>query len=121
MTKEQRPTAAEQIGGAMFQFAEVAGRAAAEWAERMHSAFEQLGEVASRPEIRAMIERAQAARTAHQSCHCLCGKAHPDDKGICDGEGVTTRHFNSPGIGPVDVPLCAPCAVAYGVRDMAQP
>jgi hypothetical protein len=52
-----------------------------------------------------------------RACHCLCGKAHPDDPGICEVfEPVTTRHFDTPLLGPVDVPLCAPCAAAQGIE-----
>lgn len=46
------------------------------------------------------------------NCHCLCGKQHPDSMGICDNHAVTTRRFESALLGPVDVPLCAPCAAA---------
>jgi hypothetical protein len=42
---------------------------------------------------------------------------HPDDPGICDvAEPVTSRRYDLPAYGPVDVPLCAPCAVAQGIR-----
>jgi hypothetical protein len=41
---------------------------------------------------------------------------HPGDPGICEVlQPVTARHYDS-AYGPVDVPLCAPCAVAQGVR-----
>ena len=46
-------------------------------------------------------------------CHCLCQVAHPGRAGICQAEAaVTTRRFVTVLLGPVDVPLCAPCAAA---------
>jgi len=59
-----------------------------------------------------VAQLAEAARRHRQRCLCLCGRSHPADTGVCDGEMVTTRHYDSPGVGPVDVPLCAPCATA---------
>jgi hypothetical protein len=34
-------------------------------------------------------------------------------------EAVTTRHFDSPTVGPVDVPICAPCAAAQFLAELA--
>jgi hypothetical protein len=34
---------------------------------------------------------------------------------VCDGTAVMTRR-----LGDVEVPLCAPCAVAQGVAEMAR-
>jgi hypothetical protein len=53
-------------------------------------------------------------------CHCLCGVRHPGDRGICDGEGVTTRRFITETFGAVDVPLCAPCAVAQDITELRE-
>ncbi len=86
------------------------GRAMAEWAERVRPAFEALASALSRPEVRAAIERAQAA-PRRQPCWCLCGAAHPGEQGICDGQG-TIRQVESPGLGPVYVAYCGPCAAA---------
>jgi hypothetical protein len=61
---------------------------------------------------------ADAARRHRQRCLCLCGRAHPADKGVCDGEMVTTRHYDTELTGPVDVPLCAPCAAAQFLTEM---
>src|SRR6202035_1576614 len=46
------------------------------------------------------------------ACQCLCATAHPQDKGVCDGGAILTRRLDG-----VDVPLCAPCAVAQGVAE----
>jgi hypothetical protein len=68
------------------------------------------------PALRAAIEAGRAAVTGDwRNCRCQCGTAHPDDMGVCDGRAVLTRRLNA-----VDVPLCAPCAVAQGVAEMPQ-
>ena len=40
------------------------------------------------------------------------------DVGVCDNDAVITRRFAAGLGGEVDVPLCAPCAVAQGVAEM---
>lgn len=97
------------------QCMEAAGQAIAEWAERMRPAFEQLTEIARNPEVAAAFERVPNP-AGGLACFCLCTR-HPDDKGVCDGEAVTTREFISGAFGPVHVPLCAPCAVAQGISE----
>jgi hypothetical protein len=91
---------------------EAATAAVGEWAERVGAAtsdaFDKLD-----PAVRAAIEAGRAALTGWQNCHCPCATAHPDDKGVCDHRAVMTRR-----LGSVNVPLCAPCAVAQGVAEM---
>jgi hypothetical protein len=97
------------------------GRVASEWLEQWRPVINALAEFASRPEVRAAVEQAQARRLLReaQPCHCLCGKMHPADKGICCfSDAVTTRRFATAALGPVEVPLCAPCLVAQGFADL---
>jgi hypothetical protein len=72
------------------------------------------------PNVRAYVEALTSGESLPwpRPCHCLCVAAHPDDKGTCDMEAVTTRHFETELLGPVDVPLCAPCAVAQGIAEL---
>jgi hypothetical protein len=57
---------------------------------------------------------------ARRPCYCPCARLHPDDEGICETtRAVITRRFVSDLTGPVDVPLCAPCAVALGLAELA--
>ena len=109
MSEEPQPNIGDQIVQFINQLAEGAGRAITEWAEFV-----------SRPEVRAALERYRATGTLREMrpCHCLCGKTHPADEGICDMDAVTTRHYDTELLGPVDVPLCTPCAVAQGLRDL---
>ena len=100
------------------QFAAAWGAAAAalgEWAQRVAAATtEALGKLD--PAVRAGIEAGRAALAGDwRDCQCPCGRAHPDDMGVCDGRAVMTRQ-----LGDVGVPLCAPCAVAQGVAEMAR-
>jgi hypothetical protein len=66
------------------------------------------------PAARAAMEAARAAFGGNwRACQCPCATAHPQDEGVCDGDGVLTRR-----LGAADVHLCAPCAVAQGVAEM---
>ena len=86
-----------------------------EWAGRVTAATtEALGKLD--PAVRAAIEAGRAALAGDwNNCHCPCGTAHPDDRDVCDGRAVLTRRLDE-----VDVSLCAPCAVAQGVAEMAR-
>jgi hypothetical protein len=90
-----------------------------EWAQRVSAATnDALGKLdpAARAAFEAAIDAGRAVFAGHwHDCHCRCGTAHPDDMGVCDGRAVMTRR-----LGDVDVPLCAPCAVAQGVAEMAR-
>jgi hypothetical protein len=94
---------------------EAAGAALGEWAQRVTAATaEALGKLD--PAVRAAIDAGRAALAGDwRRCHCPCGEAHPDDIGVCDGRAVMTRQ-----LGDADVRLCAPCAVAQGVAEMAR-
>jgi hypothetical protein len=66
------------------------------------------------PAVRTAMQAGRAVFTGGwRDCHCQCGTAHPDDRGVCDGSAVLTRRM-----GEADVSLCAPCAVAQGVAEM---
>lgn len=66
------------------------------------------------PAVRAAVQAGRSALTGDWStCHCPCGSAHPDDKGVCDRRPVLKRR-----LGGTDVWLCAPCAVAQGITEM---
>lgn len=94
------------------------------WAEQNRPALEALAKASGDPRFRAYQEADRRARelfTPRRSCHCLCGKRHPADKGICEAfSAVTTRRFGSPLTGLVDVPLCAPCTAAQGIAELEE-
>jgi hypothetical protein len=59
-------------------------------------------------------QRRHGARpgAAHRHDHAAkCSAAHPGDD-VCDMEAVTTRRIGHAAGQRVDVPVCAPCAVA---------
>jgi hypothetical protein len=92
----------------------------AEWAERTAALTkESFRKLASDPAIRAVLAgwRITLIRSG-RDCECSCAQSHPDDVGICDKEAVITRRFMTDPDGDVEVPLCAPCAVAQGVAEM---
>lgn len=120
MSDEQRDPVAEMAAG-MRAFVDAFGRAAQAWLEQQRPLIEALGRLADDPAVRAYIEARKcgeiSAPEPRRPCHCFCGYSHPGDH-VCDGEGVTTRRFSSRLTGPVDVALCAPCAVAQGLAEL---
>jgi hypothetical protein len=97
------------------------GQAMTDAAERMRPALDALTDLASRPEIRAVVEHAERV-AKHRPCLCHCGRAHPDDLGICEPiDAVITRPLGSGWLSDMDiaVPVCAPCAAARAAREFA--
>jgi hypothetical protein len=94
---------------------QAAAAAMGEWRQRVAAATNEALEKLD-PAVKAAMEAGRAAFAGDwRACHCPCSTAHPDDKGVCDGNAVMTRR-----LGEADVRLCAPCAVAQGVAEMAQ-
>ena len=95
------------------------GQAVANALERMRPTFDALAEVANRPAVRAVIERAEQAMR-RKPCLCFCLRAHPVDRGICEAfDAVITGQHSSDLLGDIDVPLCAPCAAARAAHEFA--
>jgi hypothetical protein len=95
------------------------GQALTDARERMQPTLDSLAAVAKRPEVRAVIERTENA-LRRRPCLCICARAHPDDRGICEVlDAVITRRYSSGFLGNVDVPLCAPCAAAHAAREFS--
>ena len=98
----------------------IVGQALTDALERMRPAFDALAEVANRPEVRAVIERAAKAMR-RRPCLCFCQRAHPADRGVCEVfDAVITGQYSSDLLGDVDVPLCAPCAAARAAHQFAR-
>jgi hypothetical protein len=72
-------------------------------------------------EADAVLARLEAAVARHPAgkarrpCHCLCRVAHPGASWPCAGKALTSRLLVTDLLGPVDVPLCGPCALMQGV------
>jgi hypothetical protein len=95
------------------------GQAVTDALERVRPAFDALAEVANRPEVRAVIERAEKAMR-RRPCLCFCSRAHPADRGVCEAfDAVITGQYRSDLLGDIDVPLCAPCAAARAAQEFA--
>jgi hypothetical protein len=96
------------------------GQAITDALDSIRPAFDELAKAVNRPELRALIERAEKI-LRHGPCLCFCSRAHPDDRGICEIlDAVITGQHSSDLIGDVDVPLCAPCAAARAAREFAE-
>jgi hypothetical protein len=96
-----------------------AGQAMTDAFERIRPAVDALAEVANRPEVRVVIERAEKA-LRRRPCLCFCLKTHPADRGVCElFDAVITDLYSSDLLGDIDVPLCAPCAAARAARKFA--
>jgi hypothetical protein len=95
------------------------GQAMADALERIRPAFDALAEVANRPEVQAVIERAEKVMR-RRPCLCFCSRAHPADRGVCEAfDAVITGQYSSDLLGDIDVPLCAPCAAARAADEFA--
>jgi hypothetical protein len=99
---------------------EAASAVVAEWAEQTAALTrEAFHKLASDPAVRAAWESWRITVVwTRQDCGCSCATAHPGDMGVCDNHAVITRRVATGLGGEVDVPLCAPCAVAQGVAEM---
>jgi hypothetical protein len=96
------------------------GLAVSDALDRIRPAIAAVAEVANRPEVRSVVERAEKL-LRHRPCLCFCARAHPGDAGICEPfDAVITRPHNSDLLGEVDVPLCAPCAAARAAREFTR-
>ena len=84
----------------------------AAWQRELAEHFERL-----EPLGQLLLEAAQVPLDpggGHRPCWCPCGKAHPGDF-ACDMEAVTARRIGHAAGEWVDIPVCAPCAVAHAV------
>ena len=114
--REDRDT---ELADALAEVGRKVGQAITDALERIRPALDALADVASRPEVRAVFERAEKAMR-RRPCLCFCSRAHPADRGICEAfDAVITGQYSSDLLGDVDVPLCAPCAAARAARQFA--
>ena len=96
------------------------GQAMTDAFERVRPALDALAEAASRPEVRAVIERAEKAIRV-RPCFCFCSRVHPDDRGVCEMfDAVITGRYYSGLLGDVEVPVCAPCAAARAAHEFSE-
>ena len=99
---------------------QAAAAVAAEWAERTAAVTtEAFRKLTCDPAIRAVRDawRVTVAWPL-RDCECPCADSHPDDLGVCDKRAVITRTVHTRRDGGMDVPLCAPCAVAQGLAEL---
>lgn len=99
---------------------EAATAVVTEWAERTAAVtVEAFHKLTNDPAVRAVLASWRTSPIWFwRGCDCICASSHPDDTGVCDNHAVITRRLTTSLYGEVDVPLCAPCAVAQGVAEM---
>jgi len=96
------------------------GLAVTDALERIRPAIAAVTDLADRPEVRSVVERAEKL-LRHRPCLCFCARAHPADAGICEPfDAVITRPYSTDLLGEIDVPLCAPCAAARAAREFTR-
>ncbi len=91
-----------------------------EWAEQTAAVTsEAFRKLTNDPAIRAVMERWRTTVVfTRRNCECSCARSHPDDVGICDNRAVITRRVSMGLSSDLQIPLCAPCAVAQGVAEL---
>lgn len=105
------------LAEALAEAARRFGQAMTDAMERLRPALGALGDLASRPEVRAVVEGAEKTMRC-RPCLCHCTRVHPDDRGVCAVlEAVITRPHDSGWLGDWAVPVCAPCAAARAARE----
>jgi hypothetical protein len=109
-----------ELADALAEVGRKVGQAVTDAIERMRPAVDAVTGLASRPEVRAVLEQAERLMR-HRPCLCLCVKAHPTDRGICETfDAVITGQHTSDLFGDVGVPMCAPCAAARAAREFGR-
>jgi hypothetical protein len=100
---------------------DAAATVATEWVDRTAAiTAEAFHKLATDPAVRAVLESWRISPLfARRDCDCDCARTHPADVGVCDQHAVITRHLSTDATSGVDVRLCAPCAVAQGVAELA--
>jgi hypothetical protein len=110
MSDSERQDGQETLDKMMAAFT----RAMNEFAEGIRAAAELLEKIARDPRILAGLAGDRAPSNA--GCHCLCGSAHSDAVGVCDGDSVSTVRISG-----MDVPMCAPCQAARAASKLSHP
>ncbi|HXW44444.1 MAG TPA: hypothetical protein VEL03_06640 [Streptosporangiaceae bacterium] len=113
---EERDT---DLAQALAEVGRRVGQAVTDAVARVQPAIDALAEVRNRPEVAAIIDRAEKT-LRRRPCLCFCLRAHPEDHGICEiFDAVISGHSRSELFAAVDVPLCAPCAAARAARSFS--
>jgi len=118
---EQQPSIIDFTNALRAALAPVVARQM-EVVRQVHTAMRPLIEHAKQhPEVWEQWRRERDAEAQLGSCHCLCGIHREQGEGVCTGQAEpgTAVRFNSPTIGPTDVPMCRPCSKANAERRTA--
>jgi hypothetical protein len=118
MGDQPDPTPEQRIRAAVEHTVEMAGKWMEDTWNAVQSFLNGLERLGADPAVQARVRwRAEEDRAmVAPACRCVCEKVHPG-AWVCEVKAVTSiLHYPKPS-GPVDVPVCAPCAAEV----MAQP
>jgi hypothetical protein len=108
-----------QLAETLAEVGRRVGQALTDAYGHIRPAVDALHEVTNRADVRAVVEHAQQM-LRRRPCLCLCARAHPADRGICEMfDAVITGRHRFDVLGNIDVPLCAPCAAARAADKFA--
>jgi len=108
------------LAQALAELGRRVGQAVTDAMARVRPALDALADVANRPEVAAIIDRAEKT-LRRRPCLCFCLRAHPEDHGICEMlDAVISGPSGSDLFAAIDVPLCAPCAAARAARSFTR-
>jgi len=100
-------TPEEHLQAAFDHLAQAARQLAKEARQALEPLAGWLAQLGSDPQAQARVRRHGEGDVA-PACDCECADVHPGSW-VCDMKAVTVVRRSSPA-GPVEVPVCAPCA-----------
>jgi hypothetical protein len=106
MRDETGLTPEQHLQAALDHIAKAARQLAREARQALEPVIGRLADLTDDLQAQARVRR-RAGEDVALACGCECAKVHPGSW-VCDLKAVTTIR-RSP-TGPVDVPVCAPCA-----------
>jgi hypothetical protein len=117
MGDEPGLTPEQRLFAAIERTVEMTGKWMEDTWDAVRPILRRLEKLATDPQVQARVRwRAEEdGSMIRPACQCVCEKVHAD-AWVCDVKAVTSvRHYSDPS-GPVDVPVCAPCAAEVIAR-----
>jgi hypothetical protein len=115
MSDETGLTPEQHLQAALDHLARAARQLARDTWQALEPVIGRLPGLTDVPEAQTRMRR-RAEDDVALACDCQCAKVHPGSW-VCDVKGVTTIRRSDP-TGPVDIPVCAPCAAEVMVQQL---
>ena len=107
MSDETGLTPEQHLQAAFDHLAKAARQLARETWQALEPVIGRLSGLTDDPRVQARVRR-RGEEDVALACDCKCATIHPGSW-VCDMKAVTTIRRSDPA-GPVDIPVCAPCA-----------